>query len=235
MATAMETTAQPVTRRALPARRFRLLDAMILVAATVVGFAFVGGIAAMTNGGLSWSSLYEEVAILMKGQAREGAFWRAIVIGAEAMTHFSPVVAMWGLALIPISLIGPRPRWRRMARQPGLTAVSAMALAVALIGMPCVVLGMAFGIEAYAYSSADGIWVISPMLIGMGVLTAWMTLLVGRRWRAERSWIDRLGRAIGAFWIISAMGMAVLLGISEASRGCYWPVQDIQPPAAQGP
>ncbi|MBI3467007.1 MAG: hypothetical protein HY000_28670 [Planctomycetes bacterium] len=39
------------------------------------------------------------------------------------------------------------------------------------------------------------------MPIPFVVAGALMTLAVSRRWRAERSWIDRLGRAVGTYWL----------------------------------
>ena len=35
----------------------------------------------------------------------------------------------------------------------------------------------------------------------MAVGAAWLLLVVSGRWRAEPVWIDRLGRALGIFWI----------------------------------
>jgi hypothetical protein len=47
-----------------------------------------------------------------------------------------------------------------------------------------------------------------PPFVGLSVVVSWMTLLVGRQWRAERSWIDRLGRAIGIWWVIAGLLVA---------------------------
>lgn len=37
---------------------------------------------------------------------------------------------------------------------------------------------------------------------GMAVAVAWLGLAASGRWRSERSWIDRLGRGLGATWIV---------------------------------
>jgi hypothetical protein len=50
----------------------------------------------------------------------------------------------------------------------------------------------------------------------MAVLTSWMTLIVGRRWRAEPTWVDRLGRAVGVFWIVAG---AVVPGLFLYASG----------------
>src|SRR5262249_47713197 len=40
------------------------------------------------------------------------------------------------------------------------------------------------------------------MIVGAAVLGAWATLLASGRWRCEASWIERLGRVLGCFWIM---------------------------------
>ena len=44
---------------------------------------------------------------------------------------------------------------------------------------------------------------------GFALLVSWMTLLIGRRWRPERQWIDRLGRAMGYIWILAALAVLI--------------------------
>jgi hypothetical protein len=48
------------------------------------------------------------------------------------------------------------------------------------------------------------------MLVGWTVLVSSTTLLVTRRWRADRSWIDRSGRVAGAFWISTSFVVMIL-------------------------
>ncbi len=38
--------------------------------------------------------------------------------------------------------------------------------------------------------------------IGFGVLSSWSLIALQGRWRADRGWIDRLGRAVGVLWIL---------------------------------
>jgi hypothetical protein len=37
---------------------------------------------------------------------------------------------------------------------------------------------------------------------GLAVAAVWLVLALSGRWRPERSWIDRLGRVLGATWIV---------------------------------
>ena len=120
-----------------------------------------------------------------------------------------PLAAMWTLALIPMRLLGPRPRFRRLARQPGLVAAGAASATFALIALVALValLEAEMGASTAFDSVLDIAAYLVPMLVGWTVAVAWMTLLIGRRWRAESSWIDRLGRIAGVFWIV--VGFAV--------------------------
>ena len=89
--TAMElVTDRPSTRTSTPQRRFRLLDAMILVAATAVG---CGG---MRRLDLEWE-WREWVDI------EETFLSMTLEVGYLTIPH----VLMWTLALIPIRMLGP--------------------------------------------------------------------------------------------------------------------------------
>ena len=37
---------------------------------------------------------------------------------------------------------------------------------------------------------------------GLAVASAWLLLAIGKRWQSEPSWIDRLGRFMGFYWIV---------------------------------
>lgn len=40
--------------------------------------------------------------------------------------------------------------------------------------------------------------------VGLAVAGAWLALLLTKQWRPEATWIDRAGRAVGWFWIVTA-------------------------------
>jgi hypothetical protein len=71
-----------------------------------------------------------------------------------------------------------------------------------------------------------------PTLIGLAVSVSWMTMLVGRRWRAEPSWVDRLGRSLGVFWIMGGLAVTVLgLLMLVSSLGGFGVLSVNSPPA----
>ena len=42
-------------------------------------------------------------------------------------------------------------------------------------------------------------------LVGGAVASVWIVMWLGGTWRAERSWIDRAGRALGVYWIMTSV------------------------------
>ena len=66
--------------------------------------------------------------------------------------------------------------------------------------------------------------------IGAAIGVAWLGLLVGRRWRSEKGWIDRWGRVLGVIWIGSYLfgewrdGFTSLEGMArEAGSAAKYP------------
>jgi hypothetical protein len=173
---------------------------MILVAATAIGCGLVQWI------GLDAGGSYRAIGLLIN------ISWLAM-----------PLVASWTLAMIPIRLRGPRPRLRRLARQPGMMASCAAGVAIAFITLIVVAVRLVLYVRGNDEQLDLGLMemlllVFVPMSIGSAVTVAWVGLLFGRRWRAEPGWVDRLGRALGIFWI--ATGLLVPCGvIFQNSRG----------------
>lgn len=215
MRAATRTLAKPATASTVtPPRGFRLLDTMLLVAAVALGCAIISGV-------------YRSSKRLPSEDLHDVFFdWSADSLsayGAKPLilaTFCTPIATMTSLALIPIFLRRPRPRWRRLARQPGLIAAFASALALAPIVLPVVVASLVAWVlpsGAILFDELD--WWSLTVFGGTAVLASWATLLAGRHWRAEPSGADRLGRVLGAFWIIT--GLAVGAGWFLWTFGSY--------------
>ena len=183
-------------------RRFTIVDGMILVAATAVGL--VGARSNVIEGrdSLSWDPTWWSY-----GNLEAGIVSFAVVI---------PPAAAWTAAVVILRLRSPRPRGRRLARQPGMVAAcSAMGAMAVVVALNAMFAGLYRLVRGASIASGNGVlgWclvysLILPSILGFVVAASWATLAVGRRWRAEPGWIDRLGRALGVFWIamIPAMG-----------------------------
>jgi hypothetical protein len=201
----------PVWPTLLPRRRFKLVDTMILVAATAIGCSWMPWISHQTEGEVSWSTFFEKVDLY---RSSDQASWTPgevammlAVVGSYFAYLTAPLFMVWTLALIPIRVIGPRPRWRRLACQPGMMAACAAGLAVVFEGL-MIALVMLIIPQLDRFQLLELTTPLTPLFVGLAVSTSWMTLLVGRRWRPEASWVDRLGRALGIGWI--ATGFVVL-------------------------
>jgi hypothetical protein len=161
-------------------RRFGLLDVMILVAAMAVWLAATRHLASKTN---------------QFSHARGLIRFAHDLIGA--------LLFLLSSACLLIRLRPPRPARRRLWCQPGFAASAAAVLGV-------VINKMAWGISNHARL---GGWGLFDMLVfwrswpcsGPAVAGAWLVLIVAGRWRAERSGIDRLGRVLGACWLVEML------------------------------
>lgn len=199
-------------------RRFRLLDAMILVAATAVGCAGTNVLFANPdpNAIFTWRVFSELKDALFEGRDTEMRSMAAVMLCGEILGVCSPIVAAWCVALIVLRWIGPRPRWRRLAREPGLVACCASTLSLVVLGGHGIIYALGLRYQTLIDFIDDPVGlglILSTMIIGMAVLAAWMTLLLGGRWRAEPTWIDRLGRAIGVYWIVVGLLMFHILTV----------------------
>src|SRR5262249_32510805 len=97
------------TRFQTPRGGFRLLDMTILVGATAVGCALNHWVDIDVLGVEHWQAVLWNLTAGDVGQALFLVLWLTL-----------PTAAAWTLALIPIRLVGPRPRFRRLTCQPGL-------------------------------------------------------------------------------------------------------------------
>jgi len=64
----------------------------------------------------------------------------------------------------------------------------------------------------FGHNRLEGIWREIADQVSVATLAFWLVLAVGRRWRAEPHWRDRLGRGLGAAWL------------------CYWFVDGVLSP-----
>jgi hypothetical protein len=169
-----------VPRGARLSRAIHLADVMLFVLATAVSI-------------VATRSCLEEMQMFHHGFNNLGN-WFIIA---------SPSVMSVTLVLLLIGLIDHPPE---LFRRPGFVACWVTALAMALrlsVNFISIAdhrlfadhpLKSLFNYEFYWLFSID---------MGGWIAVAWMTLILSGAWRAERNWIDRLGRAIGVFWILA--------------------------------
>jgi hypothetical protein len=189
---------------------------MILVAATAIGCGLTALFDRASQGHLSIRIVWSELPAIF---SQMGIVYGAVGVSAIFVAAFGPFVATWTLALVGLRLLGPRPRWNRVCRQPGLIAGCAGGLALAAVGLYLIGVALVTGTDSlWNWSAVEGIYFASPMFVGLAVLSSWMTLLLVRRWRAERTWVDRLGRAAGCYWIIASILMLAMMFLQQTSQ-----------------
>ena len=179
--------------RAGLATPFRIVDAMILVAATACAFAIARSPSTFN-------------VFFVTGAAWEMSLFRWL-------HRLVPFPALWTLAVWGLARFRPRPERRRLARSTGGVAVAAAMAAVVLATVVSTIIHVAHvlqetraipaffnhpiqnhGLPPFAGSNLEE-------LGGAAVLGAWAAMAAGRRCRLDRSWIDRAGRALGVVWI----------------------------------
>jgi hypothetical protein len=161
----------------------------------------VGG--AETGGGRDVQAVQPGVSLY------ETASW-VLSVCTMGTILLEPFMTAWTLALILIRLLRPRPRRERLGAQPGFMAMVAAAFAMIMVGffvgIPMVVISLVNGPGAIVGGfDVTLIATTAPVIIGTAVAAVWLALIVGRRWRAEPHWIDRLGRIIGLYWIAASI------------------------------
>jgi hypothetical protein len=176
-------------------RRFSLLDAMVLVAATAVGLPLMRS--------------FFGVQFYVLRIRNPGAYY--LHWGALGLHGLSGCAVAWSVALILLGPVRYRTRPARLFRRPGTVAVVAAGVMALLTGLLFLV---AYALErslAPAPQAPFYFTMLAPGQIGAGVLCSWLMLALSGRWRPEPSWIDRLGRALGVYWILTIFGTYWLL------------------------
>jgi len=225
---AAEASAGPATSR----RRFRLIDAMILVAATATALGVVEWVSCASDGELSWSALLEEWrSIEQSATDGKGFDLEAVADWGSILALLTlPLAVSWTAALTFIRLLGPRPPLSRVARQPGLAATGAATLALLFVGLHGIGVSLTFGWEAaLELILLQGSFLLAMTSPGPAVAAAWLVLAVTRRWKAERSWIDRLGRAVGVCWVVAAFVGAAVSVVRTPAPLCRFFVRNVSP------
>jgi len=183
-------------------RRFTILDAMVLVAASGAGFLPLPGFLEL------YRTLPIGTTMLVKG-LRASAFAAGLL---------EPCVVTWTLALLWLRLfVTPRVPRHVLARRSGWLALAIVCSILAIESL--LVFVGSFGYSERigfveppaimtALPGADPLWLIAldliPLPIGPAVAVSWLTLAVAGGRESGGDWIDRAGQILGWYWIIAA-------------------------------
>ena len=149
----------------------------------------------------------------MVGGRWVASWWNSVVLLNRAVT-LEILLMGWSVAWLVLVLRQPRPRLRRLARQPGFVAVFASAFVVLLSG-PLTAYVVAYWRGA---AMTQGYWIqieswiaVVSSQIGVAIGTGWALLVLGRACRVRSGWMDGVGQVFGIVWIVMIPGNLILL------------------------
>jgi hypothetical protein len=181
------------------ARRFGVGDALILVAALGIGLSAIRDrMRTFPSRTARWTNDYRRFRAELAGPApMDVEDYRFTVkslifyVSDEGKTWLiSTLVGLTSVQVI-MRLRRPRPDRDTLSRQPGF------------LGCCAAMIGLAFDRGWVPYLRFGSL--VFPILTALGVVIAWALLFVLRRWQSEKSWLDRLGVAVGVGWIVAAV------------------------------
>jgi hypothetical protein len=120
------------------------------------------------------------------------AVWYAFRLSETLIVCLAPAVLLFRLGR-------PRPSFRALTRQPG--AVASVAVIFGLVW----VTGWLHRLFFARFNTES----VTAMAVGGTVVLAWSALAISRQWQSEPTWIDGMGRALGAAAI--AVGLFALI------------------------
>lgn len=190
-----------------PRRRFTLFDMMLLIAATAIGARSLQIIWSFLNVSHFASPLDKR------------PFLGVLVRVPHALGAAVPLVSAWTFAMPALWMRGPRQPFHRLVLQPGLAACIAAASALVLSAIFRIAEVAAIAVsQGQPISFGDmGIWAFlclafieQPSGVGITVAAVWSWLILGRRWRPQPTWIDRMGRVLGVYWLMMIFWIIIL-------------------------
>ena len=202
-------------RPAIIRRELRLSDLLLLTAATAMGC----GLAMVFNREMEGEiqRAFENLSSLL--QIRSWQELRLVIernlMGSYLLVSLIlitlPFAMAWTLAVIPLLLTGPRLRLRRCVSQPGFMSICGFCLSLTVLALPLGVMSVVARLLQTPNTrlvALDAVLLLDlPIHAGAAVSAAWLTLILGRRWRTSSDWTDRLGRTMGAYWIFAGIGI----------------------------
>jgi hypothetical protein len=175
------------------AYRVKLADALILIAATAIGFAWFG---------------YFNRLNFEYDNGHLPLWFHNVVVFVWLMRALPHLLAPVTFSLLILSLRRPRPRLRRLSSQPGTVAAAAVLLAVGVDLVNALFEEMFLNSKGSFDPLPRGSllaaeYVISGGYESLSVCVAWLLLAASGRWRRGSDWTDFLGIALGVFWLVA--------------------------------
>lgn len=188
-------------------RAFSLADSLILVAATGLGLGLIRAIASLSD----LSGLWQDIYRVWTGDPNSRQILE--VTAACLLVAGQPFLAAWTAAVLVLRMRQPRPPRRHLLTQPGtmacLSGTCAIGLAVLVSGALWVLARLSGG-SIHEVNLAY-VLIYASTQVGAAILWTWVTMALLGHWRPEAHWLDRVGRFLGALWILTAIAGAIVM------------------------
>jgi hypothetical protein len=165
--------------------------------------------------GRKWGGRSTTLDITVLAGAFAVGYMSALALWEQHVTH--PILNCVSVVALPITwtlvvlrFIGSRPSRRRRFDPPGLAAclaVSAASLLNSCYAWDIAFIGPSVPQDVF---SLVALRVLEPLPLATAVGGTWSLLIFNRRWRPEPSWIDRVGRCLGMYWLVAGLVVPVL-------------------------
>ncbi len=169
-------------------RRFMLTDALILVAATAVGFALARPALLIVR---QQSSPWPAHTPLFRF---EFLSIRAFLVASSALIALS-------IAQLVLCMLRPRPSTRRLIRQPGFVLCVAGLLGAVVMTCNEIAQNTLFP-NTFVNAYSRCMCFVLPYSVGPFVLGAWLPFLLRGRPCPLPTWTDRLAWTLGVAWVV---------------------------------
>lgn len=177
-------------------RRFRLPDALVLIAGTALGLAAIR----LASESTQYPNLTDDLTAL----PIRWSPYRISTYLACWLFLASPALLVGSLTLAVLTLYRPRPPLRRLLRQPGfLACLTTLVVAAAAAAREALGWWMDPTFDRDLNPLTFGLLhAASVGPVGVAILASWIALALSGRWRPVPSWLDRVGRLLGLVWIV---------------------------------
>ncbi|HWE36433.1 MAG TPA: hypothetical protein VG406_07700 [Isosphaeraceae bacterium] len=174
-------------------RPFLVRDIIVLVAATAAGLGLIRSY--FINNEPDFENPQTKIRIIL-----------------NYIDSLTLLLASLSTATFVLRLAPPRPSLRRVGHQPGWTASAVVVIVTALGVIERVFVNLVMYLRTepserhrFYFDWTDELnRVMGKQMVmsSLAVAAIWAIQYLGRRWRPERSWLDRLGRLLGLLWIV---------------------------------
>jgi hypothetical protein len=131
-------------------------------------------------------------------------------VPGRPLRPFSVVVLPITWSLVALRVIGPRPPRRRRFDPPGLAACLAVSAASLLNAVGAGDIALTRRTVTYDVFTLAALRIVEPLPLAAAVAGIWSVLIFNRRWRPEPTWMDRVGRCLGMYWLAAGLVVPLL-------------------------